>query len=58
MNKFEAIELLDSLDDRGDIEADHGTADKALCDAIRDLGHGDLADAWERACDRCGFWYA
>lgn len=31
----------------GDIEADHAHADRVLCDLLRDLGHGDVVDAYE-----------
>jgi hypothetical protein len=38
----------------GDYEADHGKADDALIEYLRALGHGALADAWEKVRK----WYA
>ena len=37
-----------------DIEVAHIVADSVLCDFLRDLGHGDLVDEWEKV-DK---WYA
>ena len=58
MTKKEAIDVLNNLNEAGDTEDSHMVADDVLCAALRNLGHADLADAWERARDRCGFWYA
>lgn len=41
-----------------DKERDHCDADDLLCEALRLLGGGDVADAYEAACERVGFWYA
>ena len=37
-----------------DTETAHGVADDVLCAFLRDLGHGDLVDEWEKV-DK---WYA
>lgn len=57
MTKDEAIALLDGLTD-ADPESAHGHADGALVSFLRHLGHDDVADAFDRACHRVGFWYA
>ena len=51
----EFVVFLDGLDS-GDPEASHSMADKAVGEFLRDLGYGDVADAWHRAADRVPFW--
>lgn len=50
------IERLDSLTD-ADPEAAHGTADAILIEFLRGIGYGTVANAFENASDRVGFWY-
>lgn len=57
MTAAEAIERLSSLRG-GDPEDDHGEADRVLLQVLRSHGLANVADAWESACDRVGFWYA
>lgn len=52
-----AVELLDKLG-RGDPEASHGDAEDIVLGVLRYAGHEAVADAFERARDRCDFWYA
>ena len=58
MTKDEAIAALDQIDERGDTEHDHAVADQILVEFLRANGHPEVADAWERAEERAGFWYA
>ena len=51
------ISELDALG-KGDPEAAHGHAEGLLMAYLRSWGHGDIADAYERARDRVGFYYA
>jgi hypothetical protein len=55
---YEAVRKLDAMPDDGDAEILHGDADDILCDTLRKLGAGAVADAFERAANRVGFWYA
>lgn len=41
-----------------DPEADHGLADEILLRRLRALGDSKVVAAYERAQERCGFWYA
>ncbi len=42
-----------------DTEAAHVKADEVLLEWLRNNGHEDIADAYDRVEDRCGgFWYA
>ena len=41
-----------------DPEACHGDADEVLLKALRDLGAGEVADAYIRLRTEVGFWYA
>jgi hypothetical protein len=50
----EAVEKLDSLSKHGDTESDHGFADDILLKFVPQ----EIADAYNRARDRVGFWYA
>jgi hypothetical protein len=52
----EAVAKLDALD--GDPECDHGTAEEILCEYLKSHRAEAVADAFERAADRVGFWYA
>ena len=56
MNSREAVEALDALI-IGDREASHSEADKILIAYMKTLGYGakSVAEAWERADERCGF---
>lgn len=45
-----ALDALDGLDE----ERDHGAADSLLLQAVP----AEVAEAWERARERIGFWYA
>lgn len=51
--KARAIERLEALQETCDPEAAHQAADKALCEFLRALGHGEVADEFE-AVER---WY-
>jgi hypothetical protein len=53
-----AVAALDALTG-GDTEVDHANADDLLITFLRDIDHGAVADAWEKASDRAGgWWYA
>ena len=39
-------------------ELDHIQADRILIEFLRQCGHPAVAEAWERASERVGFWYA
>jgi hypothetical protein len=52
------IASLDTMQKNGDPEALHATADDLLIQFLRNIGYGDVADAYEQAQDRVGFWYA
>lgn len=54
MTKDDVIEALEALQKSGDTEASHGEADEILCNFLRALGHGDVADAF----DAIEKWYA
>ena len=58
MTLQEIIDELDAMQRSGDPESAHGRADDLLCLALRGLGVGEVADAWESACMRVGFWYS
>ena len=61
MEPDNCVELLDAMPaykDGGDSEQLHFEADGILLAALREAGRGDVADAWERAKTRIGFWYA
>jgi len=57
MDKKEVIKRLNDLTS-DDPEVSHGRADDLLLDFLKENGHQDLAQAWDSACDRCGFWFA
>lgn len=51
VNAMHGLEALDP-------EQDHGLAEEILCDYLRRTGAAELADAFDQAKKRCGFWYA
>ena len=53
MTTAEIVAALDALDDH-DEEAAHGAADGLLLEAVPP----EVREAWERARNRIGFWYA
>ena len=54
---MEAVKHLDEMEYK-DPEIQHGEAEEILCKLLRDLGYGDASDAFDRAQERIGFWYA
>lgn len=60
MNAIEIIAALDAMPAHGDNEACHSEADKLLLSFLKqhDPASKDIAEAFERASDRVGFWYA
>ena len=54
----EAVKALDSMPANGDPEALHGEAENIIDCYLREIGAGELADAFDNACGRVGFWYA
>ena len=54
----EAINKLEDMPADGDSEILHGVAEKILCDYLIEVGAKELADAFDDANDRVGFWYA
>lgn len=54
----EVIELLDGFDEGVDEEVAHSEAEKMLMAFLRGNGFGKVAEAYEAARDRVGFWYA
>lgn len=57
MTKYDAINLLNELDD-SDPELAHCKADDILVEFLIDNGFQNVAEAFVRAQDRVGFWYA
>lgn len=57
-NLKQFVDSLDALPEDGDQEISHGDADNILLQCLREAGLGEVADAWQRARDRVGFWYA
>lgn len=47
-----AIELLDALQDRS--ASSRGYADGCLSNFLREIGYGEVADAWAEAQERIG----
>lgn len=41
-----------------DFEAAHSKADDILLSALRELGYGEISDAFDEACEAVGFYYA
>lgn len=58
ISTIDAIELLDSLAWEYDTQETHELADQVLVAVLRNAGLGEVADAFNRAQDRCEFWYA
>jgi hypothetical protein len=56
--KRELILQFEAMEYGSDEEAAHGTADDLLIEFLREIGYEDVADAYEAARDRVGFWYA
>jgi hypothetical protein len=57
MTKEDVINRLNELDGY-DIEESHWKADAFLLVFLNEIGYQDVTEAWERARDRVGFWYA
>lgn len=55
MTREQAIEELKRLADTTDPEVAHLSADGVLIELLRELGYGDVADAWESIKPK---WYA
>ena len=59
MSKYqESIDQLNAMKEGDDAEIQHGKAEDILCNYLKEIGATELADAFEGACDRVGFWYA
>lgn len=58
MTQEEAIARLDEMPEKGDAEGEHWRADLILLDVLKESGQQAVADAWHRAKERVGFWYA
>jgi hypothetical protein len=60
MNAIEIIQELDAMSPATDPENGHSRADDLLLEFLKnhDPASKDVAEAWERARDRVGFWYA
>lgn len=55
----EYVKRVEELGSYGDNESAHASADALLLEAVRKLGFGQLADAWDGVKqDVGGFWYA
>lgn len=57
MTDEQAIAALNALDG-ADEERDHVNADAILMTVLREVGRGEVVDAWAEARRRVGFWYA
>jgi hypothetical protein len=57
MTSEEAVNKLEQLD-RGDPEQAHIEADAILVELLASQGFGAVADAFHKAQDDIGFWYA
>lgn len=57
MTKQEAIDKLNALTG-DDQESDHIDADRILVQMLNETEFKEVADAWNRADERVGFWYA
>ena len=53
-----AMDELNAMSELSDPEIEHGDAEDVLCDFLKEVGYGDLADAFDQARERVGFWYA
>lgn len=57
MTKYDAVMMLDRLDD-SDPESAHGEAEDILMAFLKANEFPEVAEAFEKARDRVGFWYA
>lgn len=57
MTVEEAVKALDALT-AADRERAHGEADDIVSEVMRANGLAAVADAYDRASERVGFWYA
>ena len=57
MTSQEAVEALNNLS-CGDPESAHGQAEDIIMEFLASNGMGEVSDAFEKARDRIGFWYA
>jgi hypothetical protein len=57
MTHEDVLQALETMQ-AGDNEAVHYAADDLLLNFLRSEGYNDIAEAYERARDRVGFWYA
>ena len=53
-----AVKQLNDMESDSDPEIEHGNAETILCDYLRTIGAAELANAFNDARDRVGFWYA
>lgn len=60
MDEKERQQIIDALDglEPGDTEWVHEEADSLIIEALDRAGYQDIANAWRRARNRIGFWYA
>lgn len=56
MTSQEAVNALNNLP--GDPEIAHGQAEDIIMEFLASNGMGEVSDAFEKARDRIGFWYA
>lgn len=54
----DAISRLSALEAGTDAERAHGEAEAILLRFLREIERGEVADAFEAARERVGFWYA
>ena len=54
----QAVKELNEMDENGDAEALHGEAEDILCGYLIAIGSKELAEAFDNAQERVGFWYA
>lgn len=54
MTREKAIEQLRELNNDGDVEANHSTADAILCELLDSLGYADVIAEWTKIRK----WYA
>ena len=58
MTQDEAIKKLDAMNARGNQEQLHGEADEILLRYLKHHDAQEVAEAYARARERVGFWYA
>jgi len=54
VTKEQAMKQMAEIEPEGDYEIGHGIADWILCEFLKELGHEDLVDLY----DKVGKWYA